>query len=230
MIADAALGWVITVLFAAVAVYFLLRIVAGTGWVDRIISLTHVVMAVVMLTMPWSWGMAIPVPLQAAVFTLAMLWYLYLLLYRPDAEIGPVGQHHQKSDVLWYHTIMMGSMLWMAVLMFLGQVPAASVVQGTSATDPSMPGMDMGGMDMSGTSAGSADPAGAVAHLASPGWAAFVSDLLAIFFAIAAVTFLTWLLRRSPAGARTGQTVLVLDQTAWAVMAGGMALAFAVMR
>jgi hypothetical protein len=206
VLSNVALQWILTVVFAATGGYFLVRVFVGFNAVDRIVDLAHVIMSVVMVSMPWPWGMSIPVALQITVFTLAACWFVYLALFRPRTNIGPIEGHHQRPLLLWYHAIMMGSMVVMAALMSLA-LPMSS-------------GDEMGDMSMQAMSMPS--PTAASNGMSTPVWAAIVSLLFAVF----AVTFLVWLLRSRLHPPREHPTALALDESARIVMAAGMTIAF----
>lgn len=208
MITEPGLQWSITVLFAITGLYGLFRIAIARSGVDRVSNILHVLMSVSMLSMPWSWGMVVPMPWQMAVFGLAALWYLALAVLNPTAEAGPGDGHHSSRGLLFYHAFMMAAMVWMAFAMDR----AMSAMHGGAE----MAGMDMtemGGLDMVGDSSWDA-------------WASAVSITLAVLFTVAALFLVGRAIARivRPAGAR--QWLLVVDPVFSALMAAGMALYF----
>jgi len=82
-----------------------------------------------MVAMPWPWVWVFPTILQITVFTLAALWYAFLVLFGSTAPSDPHG-HHTSASVLRYHGGMMTAMVWMAVVMS----PGGSVPWGTTVS------------------------------------------------------------------------------------------------
>lgn len=208
MITEPVLQWSITVLFAVTGLYSLFRIAIAHSGIDRSSNILHLLMSVSMLSMPWSWGMAVPMYWQMAVFGLAALWYLALSVLKPTAEAGPGDGHHSSRGLLLYHAFMMASMVWMAFVMDRAMAGMSGGAE--------MPGMDMPGMDMSGMSVDSSWTA----------WTSAVSITLAVVFIMAAL----WLASRSAVqiarGAWARQRLLIVDPAFSALMAAGMALYF----
>lgn len=163
-----------------------------------------------MISMPWPWGMSIPVALQITVFTRPVCWFVYLILFQSRTEISPVEGHHQRPLLLWYHAIMMGSMVWIAALMSLSLPTSYDEEMG----DMSMPGMSM------------PSPAATSNGMSTPERSAIVSLVFAVFFATAAMIFLVWVLRSRAHPPREHPTVLVLEKSARIVMTAGMTITF----
>lgn len=212
MVMNPALQWLLTFLFAVTGLYWVIRVFVGFSLVDRVNNFLHVTMGVVMLAMPWEWGMRIPTGLQMAIFGLAALWYAYFAFSRPDVDAGPLEAHHRGAVFLWYHAVMMGAMVWMAVRM-----PA--VMGATGSGGP-------GAMDMSGSgAAGSWDM---VLISTTEPWAAGVSTALAGLFVLASFAFLMLLFPRRPAPGRGGGWLLT-DLLASVLMAAGMSISLGAM-
>lgn len=203
----------VSVLFAIVGAYCLVRTVVGFSWTDRVSNGIHAVMSVVMLAMPWAWYAAIPAIAQIAFFTAAAFWYVYLALFRPHADAGMDHAHHRSPIVLAYHAMMSVAMVWMAVAM-TSTLPAGGSAPGhVHGTDAADTAEDMDAM---------ATMTGGLA------WAVPISVAFGILFALAAAGFLVVALRRAyrAASFTRGATVGILDSFASTLMAAGMALAF----
>lgn len=202
----------ITVLFAVVGLYCLLRTATGFSWIDRVSNAVHVLMSLVMALMPWGPYAVIPAAAQITFFSLAALWYAYLALFDPHADAGPGESHHRGPALIWYHAGMMAAMVWMAVAM-----------------TPMSPSMSMGGMDMSGMQMPTAG--GAMAMTGSTSWAMAVAWVLGGCFILATAWFLVRLVRQAVvAEALRGRTLItILDSAVSALMAAGMALTFLVL-
>lgn len=199
----------VTVLFAIVAAWSIVRLVVAYSWIDRVSNGLHVVMAVVMILMPWSAYAKLPAVAQIVFFSAAALWYVYLALFDPHAQAGPGEGHHRGPALLWYHAGMMASMVWMAIAM-------------TPLTTSSMPGMSMSGMDMgSGHS-------GAMAMTGSAQWAVSLSWVFGILFGLAAIWFIFRLgvLAVATDDFRGHAFIQILDSAASVLMAAGMGIAF----
>jgi hypothetical protein len=197
----------VTSLFAITGGYYLVRTVIGFSWPDRISNLTHVPMSIVMLAMPWPWVSVFPTVLQIDVFTLAALWYAFLVLFRSTAPSDPHG-HHTDPAVLRYHGGMMAAMVWMAVAMS----PGGPIAGGTTGMSMSMP-VGSGSTAMTGSAA----------------WGIAISTVLGGLFAAAAVWFVVRLILLAGGWRGPFDAVRVLDAAASVLMATGMSIAFLVL-
>ncbi|WP_375383948.1 DUF5134 domain-containing protein [uncultured Microbacterium sp.] len=145
MVTDPAAQWAFTVVFGALALYSLYRIVADrTRPLQAVGQGFHVVMAADMIAMPWAWWAAIPAGLQIVVFSAGAAWFLVLLVLQVRRVIsrrmlGGHGPWHQVA-----HAVMMIAMVWM--------VAAMAPMVGTSQSDP-MPTSGHSHAALSGTSA-----------------------------------------------------------------------------
>lgn len=228
MVGSAAVRWTLSAVFALTAAYYLYGLARREerrhGPRLVVDDALHVVMGAAMITMLWSWGLAVPVMVYVLVFTSAALWFVARGLFPPTPVVVSIGDppvaagHHGFRGLAWYHAAMMGSMVWMAVVMSvtMSTLPVYSPGS-TSTSTSSMPGMDMSmpGMDM-----GSTGSTGGSMVVPVASWIRIPSLLLAACFVAAAVWLLTAGIRGRPArhsvaaGAVSG------------VMAAGMALAF----
>ncbi|NTY58532.1 DUF5134 domain-containing protein [Mycolicibacterium sphagni] len=222
MIGDLPLRWFVTILFVLAAAECLYALAVGNRRPATVVSqLLHVVMAVAMAVMAWPWGAALPTVAPMVFFLLATGWFVAV-------TASPLGAGHRIAG--GYHALMMLAMAWMYAVMngrlLPGQesyaVDAGSAQSGASG-HAGHAGMNMPGMDMSGTDAPTTDGSGG-------GYPAYIDTLnwvCTVGFAIAAVC---WLYRylavrmdRTPGG---GVPLGCLCQS---MMAAGMAIMFGVM-
>ncbi|MDN5668486.1 MAG: DUF5134 domain-containing protein [Renibacterium salmoninarum] len=208
MITDPALQWSITVLFTVTGLYSLIRIAIAGSSIDRTSNILHVLMSASMLSMPWSWGMTVPMSWQMIVFGLAALWYLALAVLKPTAEAGPGDGHHGSRGLLLYHAFMMAAMVWMAFAM---ERAMAGMHGGAE-----MPGMEMPEMGLSTLPIDSGTAA----------WASAVSITLAVLFTGAALWLAARWIAQIVRGGWAKHWLLVVDPAFSALMAAGMALYF----
>ncbi|WP_441957041.1 DUF5134 domain-containing protein [Mycolicibacterium houstonense] len=109
MIADLALRWVVTVLFALSAAECAFAITRTRGRAGPAVSqLLHLAMAVAMLVMAWPRGAELPTVGPMVFFLAAAVWFLAGML-RP----GPAGDRLAGG----YHAVMMTAMAWMYAVM-----------------------------------------------------------------------------------------------------------------
>jgi hypothetical protein len=197
MIDSVALRWILTLTFAAIGVYYLVRCVqASSTWVLRVSCIAHLAMSAAMIAMVWPWGMNIPVGPQVAVFVLAALWFLPLAWSREGAAIRVLHLHH---------VVIMGAMAWM-----VGSMP--TVMSGSGSDMPQA--MDMShGMSMPGMGGNSS---------AVPGYLTVVSIVLACYFA--AYTF--WLISHAVGPLKAGHTeaAQAKERSCQGIMSVGMAV------
>lgn len=206
-------GPLIITFFALTGGYYLFRLIRDPGWNDRILDATHLLMSVLMMTMPLGWSTRIPAGLQIVLFTAAALWYAYLLMFRPYAVSETVGSHHAGRPRLLYHVGMMLAMVWMAAIM--APLPG-SAASASTMPDASMEGMIMPGM---GPAHGASGAVVAPVH----GWAHPVSVMLGIAFGLATVWYVVrFVITGGAAGRPDGRKLA--DNGAAALMAAGMAL------
>jgi hypothetical protein len=217
--------WALSALFAGLGAWYLaaagrellsgrrhrLGPAAGAG--------LHVAMCVVMIAMSWSWGTDIPAIAQVTVFTAGGGWFAGQALFgtrtRAASAGGPVMDPVGEHGASWYHTAMMGAMVWMAVAMSALTTPmgvpavsAAAATAGTAGSAASMSGMAMS------TGQGPA----AMAMGTPAGWVSAGCLLLCAAFFAAALFFAVTLWRHPRRGA-------LLGAGAEALMAAGMAVA-----
>lgn len=209
----ATVGQLVIALFAVTGGYYLVRLVRDQSWDDRILALTHVLMAALMIMMPLGWSGRVPAGLQILVFTAAALWYAYLLMFRPYAVSETLGSHHAGRPRLLYHVGMMLAMVWMAAIMAPLSGPAGAAT--TSMPNGSMEGMIMPGTGSSSAASGAAAPV----H----GWADPVSVLIGIAFSVATIWYVVRFVIVGGAVGRVNGRKLA-DNGVAALMAAGMAL------
>ncbi|MEV5698121.1 DUF5134 domain-containing protein [Streptomyces anthocyanicus] len=216
MIAANGLRWILTLMFAAPALYGLWRLARPTtGLTGRVGHLLHAAMGVLMIAMAWPWGMDLAVAPQVVLFTAGALWFVAASLVWP-------GERSRSGAVraAWPHALMMGAMAWMVAAM------------GTSGA---MAGHG-GGAGHGGHEGHAASGSGLASMSLTATGPSVASALLAV--ALTAIG-LVWLARAldlarvraplpagGPAPAGT-DTTAALDPACHAVMALGMAVMFA---
>lgn len=198
----------IIALFVLTGGFYLIRLIRDRNRDDRILNLTHLLMSIMMIMMPFGWSVRIPAGVPILTFTAAALWYVHLLLFRPHAVSETVDSHHSARPRLLYHTGMMLAMVWMAVIM--APVPGGSAQAATT----SMPGMSMPGLSVAGRPAAASPP--------THGWADPVSIAIGAGFGLATVWYLLRLVR--VVAASQIDVRKLTDDAAAALMAAGMAL------
>ncbi len=193
----------LTCVFALCAVLYLVGISRSASVGTRFTGFLHLLMALAMIAMTWSWGMRISTITYVLVFTASALYFAHRALGRSERASTvecPDPAHHNDA----YHAAMMASMVVMAVLM---SVPgtSATVHQAVGGEMPSMRGMTgMGPMDMSGGSG-------------TPVWSTVVTGVLAVLYVLAALVYFY----RSVQGPRRWVVEIL--------MSSGMAVSFALM-
>lgn len=208
----------LTVLFVALACYFLVAalsgwVVPGGGAPNIVTSAWHLLMSLVMVAMAWP-AVTPPAIVTIVVFTAATLWFASRALFgavRTDCDHGGGNS---------YHAAMMAAMALMAIVMAVWSTPtgwAGNAAESRAAiTATAMPGMNMPGMNMPGAeSAGAAVDVGAVATPAGATTFEALCLLVGTGFAVAALVLTVAAIRRR---ARRG----------WALAESGSAVAMAI--
>jgi Domain of unknown function (DUF5134) len=214
--------WVLSVAFAVAVGYYLSRMVTHRRSGVRRPVLDeglHALMGVAMIAMLWSWGSGVPIMAYVLVFTAATLWFVAEALFAARSPVtgrsgpalcaGPAGN-------AWYHALMMGSMVWMAVL--LSAASAGATGGGASDGMSAMPGMGIGmGMAEAGAAAGPVFPV--------PLWSRASSLALAAVFCAAALLLVGRALRPALSRRRTSASPPAV-QLVGGLMAAAMTAAF----
>jgi hypothetical protein len=218
--------WILSAAFAVAAGYYLGHV--ARRWRPRPGSWStlgdglHALMGIAMIVMLWN--PVIPIMLYVTVFTAAMLWFIAEALFvAHPATSGPVviGHALRHPHDAWYHAMMMGSMVWMGVVMSTMASPASSFSD--SAQMPSDDMASMAGMSMSMPA-----PGGMEAMSGPPLWTRLPCVVLAIVFCAAAIRLIAHGLRPVISRrARTGMSVTAA--VIGGVMAAAMAVTFAEM-
>jgi len=213
VIQELALRWAVTLLFGLSAAGFVFALASGhRHWTRAVGQVLHVVMAVAMAVMAWPKGAELPTTGPMVFFALAAAWFAVIALTRA----GEPG--HWVINA--YDGFMMLAMAWMYAVMNSHLLPGQSSRQHSTA----MPEMDMPGTDMSGTSM-SDMPGGAIDE-GYPAWITGLNLVITIAFACAAVF---WVYRYSAERNSAACTDHRVGVACHAMMAGGMAIMFAVM-
>jgi Domain of unknown function (DUF5134) len=214
--------WILSAAFAVAAGYYIAH-VAGhwrprPGRWSTVGDGLHALMGIAMIVMLWS--ATVPIMLYVTVFTGAMLWFIAEALFAHPASGGPVLIGHDAR----YRALMMGSMVWMGVVMSTMSPPASAISgSGQMSSDDmaSMAGMRMSGMTMSASATGGMD-----AMSGLPIWTKPPCVLLAIVFCAAAIRLVAHALRPVFLGrARPGTSTTAA--VAGGLMAAAMAVTFA---
>lgn len=211
MIADLALRWVVTVLFALSAVECTYALAGSRGRPGAAVSqLLHLAMAVAMMVMAWPRGAELPTLAPMLFFLAAAVWFVAGLLRS--------GTTHDRL-VDGYHAAMMLAMAWMYAVMN-GNVLARhteTVAVGSH---------DMQAMHMAGHHGGTAMAMEQVS-VQPPVWIPAINWLLTIGFVIAAAV---WLYHYFAARQQSETPAFSHFGTLCrAMMAAGMAIMFGVM-
>jgi hypothetical protein len=214
--------WVLSAAFAVAVGYYLSRMVTHRRSGVRRPVLDeglHALMGVAMIAMLWSWGAGVPVMAYVLVFTAAALWFVAEALFATRSPVtGPTGPALCAGPAgnAWYHALMMGSMVWMAVL--LSAATAGAAAGGATDGMSAMPGMGMGmGMGEPGAAAGPVFPV--------PLWSRASSLALAAVFCAAALLLVGRGLRPVLSRRRTSATPPAV-QLVGGLMAAAMTAAF----
>ncbi|WP_029109831.1 DUF5134 domain-containing protein [Mycobacterium sp. URHD0025] len=212
MIADVALRWVVTVLFALSAAECVYALVGSRGRPSAAVGqLLHLVMAIAMMVMAWPRGAELPTLGPMFFFLAAAIWFLAGLLRSRTT-------HGRMLD--GYHAAMMLAMGWMYAVMngnVLGRHTETVAAEGSG---------DMHVMHMAGHSGGGTVMAMEHASV-SPLWISAINWLLTIGFVIAAAV---WLYRYFAARQQPDAPPFSHFGTlCGSMMAAGMAIMFGVM-
>jgi len=219
VVTDQVSRWILSAAFAVAAGYYVAH-VAGQwrprpGWWSTFGAGLHALMGIAMIVMLWN--AAVPIMLYVTVFTGAMLWCIAEALFAHPATGALVVIGHNA----WYRAMMMGSMVWMGVVMSTMSPPVPSISDSAQMSSDDM--TSMAGMSMSMPAAGGMD-----AMSGLPMWTKPPCVLLAIVFCAAAIRLVVHGLRPvSSRRARTGTSVTA--GVIGGLMAAAMAVTFAEM-
>lgn len=210
MIDDLPLRWVVTGMFLLSGVGFAL-VTDRRSWTSVVNHGLHLTMALAMAVMAWPQGLGLPPTPAEAFFLVAALWFAITAIL--------AARLAGSRLVRGYHALKMLAMAWMYAVMGGHLTPP-----GADHHMPDMPGMDMAGPDMP-------DMAGMEQATAAPAPHEWISTGNWIWAAIFVVAAFAWSYRfmtlRRRRGARVWRTRL--GSVVQAVMAGGMAIMFAIM-
>ena len=113
MVESLLLRWVLTVLFTLTAVWCGFRAARPAGgWPDRLSSISHLAMSLLMIAMAWPLGMSVPAGPQIALFAVATGWFLVLTALRV-----PCGHARRARIAHTHHAVMSAAMVWMIATM-----------------------------------------------------------------------------------------------------------------
>ncbi|CDO32944.1 DUF5134 domain-containing protein [Mycolicibacterium porcinum] len=212
MIADLALRWVVTVLFALSAAECAYALVHSRGRPAAAVSqVLHLTMAVAMVVMAWPRGAQLPTVGPMFFFLAAAVWFV----------VGVLRAAETRSRLVdGYHAAMMLAMAWMYAAMNGNVLPRG---RATAAGG----GHDMAAMHSAGHHGGGTAMAMEPMSVQPP-WISAVNWLLTIGFVIAAAI---WLYHYFAARQRHLGTspFAQFGMLCRAMMAAGMAIMFGVM-
>ncbi|WP_025733490.1 DUF5134 domain-containing protein [Carnimonas nigrificans] len=110
------LRWLITVLFAFAAVDSAYRVIRPERSILRYCHLWHLLMALAMLAMSWPWGHQLPALPQIVVFSVALLWFVWLGISGGCCASDDPHRNLTRLS-MGYHALMMAAMAWMLLAM-----------------------------------------------------------------------------------------------------------------
>lgn len=203
MIHDLMLRWVVTGLFVPTAAECGLAVVTKRRpWTTVVSHGLHVIMAVAMAAMAWSWSARLPTTGPAVFFLLAAVWFVTMAVVAARTTAPRV--------LCGYHGLMMLATAWMYASMNGHLLPVQSSTRHATQPGKSMPGTDMAAMNMP-ASGGSPIAFSAVNWFGTVGFAA-----AAVFWTC------RYSIERKHEAARSGP----LGSLGQAMMAAGMAILF----
>jgi hypothetical protein len=166
LMADAALRWVVTILFGASTATYVYILVAQRGrWTNPVNHILHLVMSAAMILMAWGVGMSSPTLAPMIFFLLAGLWFGH--------AAGRTSTPADDRLTNGYYAVMMAAMAWMFAVMSGGL--AGQIAHTSDYAEPAAAAMDMSGADMPAHEMSSAEPA--------TEWIAAVNWIAALGFA-----------------------------------------------
>lgn len=128
------ISWVLTIVFASTSLFHTGRLMRSgrPGLRHTVHDGSHALMGAAMIAMLWWPRRPVLTSVSIAAFGGATLWFLYV-----GTHPQPRGRHthHLRSAAPWYHSAMMGSMVWMAVAMALMPSMGAGMEATISAMD-----------------------------------------------------------------------------------------------
>jgi len=127
LITSVVLHWALTVLFVVCVGLYARQAIGDHGWQPRLGWSLHVLMAIAMIAMAWPARMSIPTLVYVLVFTAGALYFVYLGLFGP------------RIDHSFYHAVMMGAMVAMAVVMQSSAMPGMTAASSSALAGHSMP-------------------------------------------------------------------------------------------
>ncbi|OLO99543.1 hypothetical protein BVU76_25185 [Mycolicibacterium porcinum] len=213
MIADLALRWVVTVLFALSAAECTYALVTTRGGPTVAVSqVLHLTMAVAMVVMAWPRGAQLPTVAPMFFFLAAAIWF----------AVGVLRAAATRSRLVdGYHAAMMLAMAWMYAAMTDDLLPGSTETMAQG-------GHDMAAMHSAGHHHGGGTTMAMEPMSVQPLWIPALNWLLTIGFAMAA---LVWLYRYFAARQQNSGTspFSQFGTLCRAMMAAGMAIMFGVM-
>ncbi|MEE4021483.1 DUF5134 domain-containing protein [Gordonia sp. PKS22-38] len=221
MIADLALRWVVTVLFAlSIAEFGYSLTTHRLGRPGVVSHVLHIAMAAAMIVMAWPFGADWPTVAPMVFFLLAAVWFV--VAAAAFANEAPERIAHG------YHAVMMAAMAWMYAVMHGDLLPGSG--SGESGHEMHTMALAMSGTPLAHDHSEHTGDTPSHVHAAQPDYVVAINWLLAIGFLVAAVFWLyLYFSRRAIAGAPQERASAMLTNTgelAQVFMAAGMAIMF----
>ncbi|MCX2729082.1 DUF5134 domain-containing protein [Saccharopolyspora sp. NFXS83] len=174
MVESLLLSWVLTVLFAVTAAWCAYSATRPALLPrDRLSSVSHLVMSLLMIAMVWPWGMSVPATPQIVLFAATALWFAALTVLRTPCAHGYGSPRLAHS----HHAVMSAAMVWMIATMPLLMLGAS----------------DSGGghHHSMGTGGGSGVLAAPAAADTTPGAVVAISAVLAAFLVLSSTAWIS---------------------------------------
>lgn len=175
MVESLLLSWVLTVLFAVTAAWCAYSATRPALLArDRLSSVSHLVMSLLMIAMVWPWGMRVPATPQIVLFAATALWFAALTVLRTPCAHG----YGSPRLAHGHHAVMSAAMVWMLATMPLLMLGASD--SGGGHHHHSM-----------GTGGGSGVLAAPAAADTAPGAVVAVSAVLGAFLVLSSMAWIS---------------------------------------
>lgn len=164
---DAALRWIVTVLFgASIATYGYILLARRGRWTSTVNHLLHLAMSAAMILMAWGVAMSLPTIGPIIFFLLAGAWFV--------GAAGRMSSPARDRLTNGYSAVMMAAMAWMFIAMNSGLSSRLG-----HSSDHAAAAIDMSAMDMPAHEMSPAAPA--------TEWIDTVNTIAALGFAVVAM-------------------------------------------
>ncbi|WP_243790061.1 DUF5134 domain-containing protein [Saccharopolyspora gloriosae] len=175
MVESLLLSWILTVLFTATAAWCAFSATRpALRPSDRLSSVSHLVMSLLMIAMTWPWGMSVPATPQVVLFSVATVWFVALTALRVPCAHG----YGSPRLAHLHHAVMSAAMVWMVAMMPLLMLGASD--SGGGHHHHSM-----------GVGGGAGVLAAPAAAETTPGAVVAISAVLAAFLVLSSVAWIS---------------------------------------